>query len=106
MAYLLLLLAIVAEVAATSLLKTTHGFSRVVPTVGCLAAYALSIALLAQAVKEVPVGVAYALWAGLGTLAVLAIGVAFLDEAMTASKTAGVLLVVVGVTVLHLGEAH
>lgn len=106
MPYALLLLAILAEVFATSLLKMTEGFSRLWPTVLCLGGYAVSVALLAQAVKHVPVGVAYAMWSGLGTLSIVAIGVSFLDEGLGPVKALGVVLVVAGVTLLNLGGVH
>jgi multidrug transporter EmrE-like cation transporter len=74
MAYVLLVLAIAAEVLGTSLLKTTDGFSRTWPTVACLASYAVSFVFLARVVTELPVGLVYAVWSGLGTAAIVAIG--------------------------------
>ncbi|WP_262106723.1 multidrug efflux SMR transporter [Arthrobacter sp. Marseille-P9274] len=106
MGYVFLLLAIAAEVFGTSLLKSTEGFSRLWPTVLCLTAYAASFALLAQVVKSVPVGVAYALWSGLGTIAIVAIGTAFLGEPISLVKVLGIGLIVAGVVVLNLGGAH
>ncbi|MFY2556319.1 DMT family transporter [Corallococcus terminator] len=106
MAYLFLLGAIACEVVATSLLKSTQGFTRLWPTVGCLSGYAVAFALLAQAVKQVPVGVAYAMWSGLGTAAIVAIGVVFLDEPMSATKLLGVGLIIGGVVLLNLRGAH
>ncbi|NKX49292.1 multidrug efflux SMR transporter [Arthrobacter deserti] len=106
MAYLFLGLAIAAEVAGTSLLKLTDGFSRLWPSIFCLAAYAAAFVLLSQVIKTVPVGVAYALWAGLGSVAIVAIGAAFLGEPLGAVKLVGVGLVVAGVVVLYLGGAH
>jgi len=106
MAYLLLAGAIAVEIAATSLLKTTDGFTRPLPTAACLLGYALAFVLLAQAVKTVQVGVAYALWSGLGTVAIVAIGALFLDEPLTALKVGGIVLVVSGVVILNLGGAR
>ncbi|MCP3163236.1 MULTISPECIES: DMT family transporter [Myxococcus] len=106
MAYLFLLGAIACEVVATSLLKSTQGFTRLWPTVGCLTGYAVAFALLSQAVKQVPVGVAYAMWSGLGTAAIVAIGVVFLDEPMSATKLLGVALIISGVVLLNLRGAH
>lgn len=103
MAYLFLVVAIAAEVVGTSLLKATDGFSRLWPTAGCLAAYTLAVAMLSQAVKDLPVGVAYAMWSGLGTAAIVAIGAVFLDEPLSVAKVVGVSLVVAGVVVLNLG---
>ncbi len=106
MPYVFLALAITAEVVATSLLKLTDGFTRLWPTVGSLAMYGVAFALLAQTLRSIPVGVAYALWAGLGTAAIVAIGAVFLGEPLTATKVAGIGLVIAGVVVLNLGGAH
>lgn len=106
MPYVMLALAIAAEVTGTSLIKSTEGFSRLWPSIFCLAAYAVSFVFLAQAVKDVPVGVAYALWSGLGTVAIVAIGAVFLGEPIGPAKAIGVGLVVSGVVVLNLGGTH
>jgi small multidrug resistance pump len=101
--YLLLACAIGVEVAATSTLPRTEGFTQLVPTVAVLAGYVLSFALLAQVVRTVPVGVAYAIWSAAGTVAVVAIGALFLGQSLSAWQVAGVGLVVAGVVLLHLG---
>ncbi|MEU1755532.1 multidrug efflux SMR transporter [Micromonospora matsumotoense] len=106
MAYVFLLIAISAEVAGTSLLKATEGFTRLWPTVGLAVAYLLAFGMLALAVRDIPVGVAYAMWSGLGTAAIVAIGAAFLGEPLSVSKVVGVGLIIGGVVVLNLGGAH
>ncbi|MGC4770789.1 DMT family transporter [Micromonospora sp. DT44] len=107
MAYVLLGIAILAEVVATSLIKSTAGFTRVWPTLGCLTGYVLAFLLLAQAVKEIPVGVAYALWSGLGTAAIVAIGAVFLGESVGPVKLVGIALIIAGVVIVNLtGEQH
>ncbi|WFE39550.1 multidrug efflux SMR transporter [Micromonospora sp. WMMD998] len=106
MAYLLLALAITAEVIGTSLLKTSDGFTRLWPTVGLVACYLAAFALLALVVRDVPVGVAYAIWSGLGTAAIMAVGAAFLGEPLSVAKVVGAGLVIAGVVVLNLGGAH
>jgi small multidrug resistance pump len=104
--YVYLALAIAAEVLGTSLLKSTEGFSRLWPSVWCLASYGIAFALLSQVIKSVPVGVAYALWSGLGTVAIVAIGAVFLGEELNLMKVLGIALVVAGVVVLNVGGAH
>jgi small multidrug resistance pump len=104
--YVYLALAIAAEVLGTSLLKSTEGFSRLWPSVWCLGAYGVAFALLSQVVKSVPVGVAYALWSGLGTVSIVAIGAVFLGEELNPMKILGIALVVAGVVVLNVGGAH
>ena len=106
MAYLFLLGAIASEVVATSLLKSTEGFTRLWPTVACLTGYVISFAALSQAVKGVEVGVAYALWSALGTAAIVTIGAVFLGEPITLVKVIGVTLIIAGVVTLNLGGAH
>ncbi|MBM0275053.1 multidrug efflux SMR transporter [Micromonospora sp. STR1s_6] len=106
MAYVLLGIAILAEVLATSLIKSTAGFSRLWPTVACLAGYALAFLLLAQAVREIPVGVAYALWSGLGTAAIVAIGAVFLGESVGLVKLTGIALIIAGVVIVNLTGEH
>ncbi|WP_433276099.1 DMT family transporter [Pseudonocardia xinjiangensis] len=106
MPYVFLLAAIAAEVLGTSLLKATEGFTRLWPSVACLAAYGVSLVFLTQVVKTVPVGVTYAVWSGLGTAAIVAIGVAFLGESLSVVKVLGLVLVVAGAVVLNLGGAH
>ncbi|HWM01956.1 MAG TPA: multidrug efflux SMR transporter [Actinophytocola sp.] len=103
MAYAYLLVAIALEVGATSLLKATEGFTRLWPTVGCIGGYVAAFAMLAVVVRHVSVGVAYAMWSGLGTAAIVAIGVVFLDESISVTKIVGVLLVIGGVVTLNLG---
>ncbi|MEW2443279.1 DMT family transporter [Micromonospora marina] len=106
MAYLFLLGAITAEVIGTSLLKATDGFTRFWPTLGLAVAYLSAFGLLSLAVKDIPVGVAYAVWSGLGTAAIVAIGAAFLGEPLSVTKVVGAALVIAGVVVLNLGGAH
>ncbi|MCQ4193911.1 multidrug efflux SMR transporter [Streptomyces sp. BPPL-273] len=106
MGYLLLAGAIAAEVAGTTAMKYSEGFSRLGPSLLTAVAYVLSFALLAQTLKTLAVGTAYAIWAGVGTAAIAAIGVTFMGEGMTAAKAAGIALIIVGVVVLNLGGAH
>ncbi|AIJ16534.1 multidrug efflux SMR transporter [Streptomyces violaceoruber] len=106
MGYLLLAGAIAAEVAGTTAMKYSEGFSRLVPSLLTALAYVLSFALLAQTLKILAVGTAYAIWAGVGTAAIATIGVAFMGEGMTLTKAAGIALIIIGVVVLNLGGAH
>ncbi|MFI6692278.1 DMT family transporter [Streptomyces sp. NPDC050433] len=104
--YGLLAVAIMAEVAATTAMKYSEGFTRLWPSVGAVAGYVLAFAMLAQTLKTLSVGTAYAIWAGVGTAAVAAIGMVFLSEAATPAKLAGMALVIGGVVLLNLGGAH
>jgi small multidrug resistance pump len=105
--YLLLLCAIFAEVVATSLLKSTEGFTRLWPTVICLVGYAVSFALLAVSISRgMQTDVAYALWSAIGTAAIVVIAVLVLGSPVSAAKVAGIGLIIAGVVTLNLAGAH
>lgn len=106
MGYLLLVGAIAAEVGATTAMKYSDGFSRLWPSVLTALGYAVAFVLLAQTLKTVSVGTAYAIWSGIGTAAVATIGAVFLGEGMGVTKVAGLVLIIGGVVVLNLGGAH
>ncbi|MBA4859921.1 multidrug efflux SMR transporter [Streptomyces sp. PSKA54] len=106
MGYGLLAAAIAAEVAGTTAMKYSDGFSRLWPSLATVAGYLVAFALLAQTLKTLEVGTAYAIWAGAGTAVIAAIGMVFLGETMTAAKVAGIVLVIAGVVLLNLGGAH
>ncbi|MFP8960289.1 DMT family transporter [Streptomyces nanhaiensis] len=103
MAYLMLACAILAEVLATTSMKYSDGFTRLWPTLGTAAGYLVAFVLLAQTLKTMSVGTAYAIWSGVGTAAIAVIGMVFIGEAVTAARITGILLVIAGVVVLNLG---
>ncbi|MFI6940772.1 DMT family transporter [Streptomyces sp. NPDC050418] len=106
MGYGLLAAAIAAEVAGTTAMKYSEGFTKLWPSLGTVAGYLLAFSLLAQTLKTMQVGTAYAIWAGVGTAAVAVIGMVFLGESTSLAKLAGILLVIGGVVLLNLGGAH
>ncbi|MDX3239438.1 multidrug efflux SMR transporter [Streptomyces sp. ME03-5709C] len=106
MAYVLLGGAILAEVLGTTSMKYSDGFTKLWPSLGTAAGYLIAFTLLAQTLKSMSVGTAYAIWAGVGTAAIAAIGMVFLGEAASAVKLTGILLVIAGVVVLNLGGSH
>jgi small multidrug resistance pump len=106
MGYVLLAGAIAAEVAATTAMKYSEGFSRLWPSLITLVGYVVAFALLAQTLKTVQIGTAYAIWAGTGTAVIAAIGMVFLGEGLTLAKLGGIVLVIGGVVLLNLGGAH
>ncbi|MCP3766122.1 MULTISPECIES: DMT family transporter [Streptomyces] len=106
MGYLLLAGAIAAEVGATTAMKYSEGFSKLWPSLLTLVGYVVSFSLLAQTLRTLSIGTAYAIWAGVGTAAIAAIGILFMGEGLTAAKAAGIALIIVGVVVLNLGGAH
>lgn len=106
MVYLMLSGAILAEVLGTTAMKYSVGFSKLWPSLATVAGYTIAFLLLAQTLKTMSVGTAYAIWSGVGTAAVAAIGMFFIGEAVTAAKLSGLALVVAGVVVLNLDGAH
>ncbi|MFI1417867.1 DMT family transporter [Streptomyces sp. NPDC020731] len=106
MGYALLAGAIAAEVAGTTAMKYSEGFTRLWPSVLTVIGYVVAFALLAQTLKTLSVGTAYAIWAGVGTAAIAAIGALFLGEGFTFAKAAGIALIIAGVVVLNLSGAH
>ncbi|MFI0740510.1 DMT family transporter [Streptomyces sp. NPDC021100] len=105
MVYLTLAGAIASEIAATTCMKFSDGFSRLWPSLGTAVGYLVAFLLLARTLKAMDVGTAYAIWSGAGTAVVAAIGMLFLGEAVNAARIGGILLVVAGVVVLNLGGA-
>lgn len=107
MAWLLLAAAIACEVLATSALKLSDGFSRTGWSVVVVAGYIASFALLAQVLRlKMEVGVAYAVWAGVGTAAIALIGVLFLGEGLSPAKVGGIILIIAGAVLLNLAGSH
>ena len=102
MGWVLLVVAIVLEVAGTTNMKLSEGFSRLVPSVLVLFFYALSIIALTFAVNRLDVSVAYAVWSGMGTALVAAIGLWFFQESVTTVKVVALGLIIAGVVMLHL----
>ncbi|MEO8997960.1 MAG: quaternary ammonium compound efflux SMR transporter SugE [Rhodanobacter sp.] len=105
MAWIYLLLAGLFEVIWAIGLKYTEGFTRLWPTVGTLAAMAVSIALLAMAVKTLPIGTAYAIWTGIGAVGAVALGIVLFGDPATLPRLLCVALIVVGIVGLKL-TAH
>ncbi|MFE0424638.1 DMT family transporter [Streptomyces sp. NPDC058953] len=106
MGYGLLAGAIVVEVAATTAMKYSDGFTKLWPSLLTVVGYLIAFTLLAQTLKTLSVGTAYAIWAGAGTAAIAAIGMMFLGESASVAKIAGIGLVIAGVVVLNVGGAH
>ena len=102
----MLLGAIALEVAATSSLGRTRGFSDPVWTIGVLAAYGAAFWLLSRVVRTMQVSIAYAIWSGLGTALVAVIGYLWLGEPLSALKIGCLALIVIGVVGLNLLGAH
>ncbi|MBX0326803.1 multidrug efflux SMR transporter [Oscillochloris sp. ZM17-4] len=100
-ALLILLAAIVSEVIGTTALKFSDGFSRPVPSMVVVVGYALSFYLMSLCLRDIPLGTAYAIWSGLGTAAIVLIGVLLWKESLDPARVIGIALIIAGVIVLN-----
>lgn len=98
---MLLSAAILAEVFGTSFLKSSEGFTRLLPSLAVIVGYAVAFYCLSLALREIPVGIAYAIWAGAGVALIAVIGWLFLGQSLDAAAVAGIGLIVAGVVVLN-----
>jgi small multidrug resistance pump len=102
----LLMSAIGVEVAATAALPRTEGFRDPWWTAAVLGGYAVSIFLLTVVIREIPVSIAYAVWAGLGTAGIAIVGIVLLGERFDVFKAAAIGMIIAGVVALNLQGAH
>jgi small multidrug resistance pump len=101
-AYLYLGAAIVAEVIATSLLKSSQGLTRLWPSVATVVGYAISFYCLAQTLGSIPTGVAYAIWSGVGIVLISLIAWVAFGQTLDTPALIGMGLIIAGVVVINL----
>lgn len=104
--WLLLAGAILFEVAGTTAMKLSEGFTRLLPSALLVVCYAFSFGALTLALKKIDVSVAYAIWSGLGTALIALIGVLVFREPVNAMKIASLALIIAGVVGLNLAGAQ
>jgi small multidrug resistance pump len=102
-ALLYLLLAILFEVAGTTSLKLSQGFSKTLPSISVVIFYALTFFFLSLTLKKLEVGTIYAIWSGLGTALIATIGILWFKEPFTILKLGSIGLIILGVVGLNLG---
>lgn len=103
----LLLLAILSEIMGTMSLRLSQGFTRPLPSLFVLVGYGLTFYLLSLSLKHIPLSIAYAIWAGLGTAGTVLIGTFVFRETMDVWRVFGIMLILAGVFVLNLvSNAH
>ncbi len=102
MAYLYLALAIITEVIGTSLLKATGEFSKLVPSVIVVVSYLVSFYFLTLVLRTIPVGITYAIWAGVGIVLVAIIAAITYKQVPDLPAIIGMGLIVTGVVIIHL----
>jgi quaternary ammonium compound-resistance protein SugE len=105
MAWIMLVFAGLMEVVWTMGLKYTEGFTRLAPSVVTIAAMVVSMALLGLAVKSLPIGTAYAVWTGIGTVGAAIGGIVLFGEPATALRLTCITLIIAGIIGLKLVPA-
>lgn len=103
--WMYLLIAILTEVVGTSLMKASQGLTRLLPTISMFVLYAISFVFMALALKKIEVGIAYAIWSGLGTALIAMIGIAWFRESFNTPKLVGIVLIIAGVVLLNIRGA-
>ena len=100
----LLLLAITAEVIGTSCLRLSEGMTKPLPTVLVLLAYAIAMGLLSKVVLTLPLGLTYALWSGIGTVAIVLVGRFAYQQLLNPGQLVGIGLITTGVVIVNLRQ--
>jgi quaternary ammonium compound-resistance protein SugE len=106
MSWILLFIAGVLEVAWAAGLKSSEGFTRLGPSVFTLVTAIGSFVLLAMAMRQLPLGTAYAVWTGIGAVGAFVFGIVFLGEALSAARIVSALLIIAGLVGLKLSSGH
>lgn len=104
MSWLILLAAGLLEIGWAIGLKYAHGFTRPVPSVLTASSMIASVVLLSLAMRTLPVGTAYAIWTGIGTVGAVALGIILFDEPLDATRVGCVALIVAGMVGLKLSH--
>lgn len=97
-----LLLAIVFETSATTLLKFSDGFTKLLPTLASIMLYILSFYCLSTCLKTIPIGIAYAIWSALGIVLITVVGIVAFKQTPDWAAIIGLLLIILGVGVISL----
>lgn len=101
MSWFYLSIAIVAEIIATTALKSTQGFSRLWPSLLTLGGYSIAFFFLSLSLRSIPVGIAYAVWSGVGIVAISLIGIVLFKQHLDTAAWLGIGLIIAGVVVLN-----
>ncbi|RNA65072.1 QacE family quaternary ammonium compound efflux SMR transporter [Prosthecochloris sp. ZM_2] len=102
MNWVYLIVAVVSEVIGTSALKASEGFSRLWPSLIVVAGYSSAFYFLSLTLRVIPVGIAYALWSGIGIVLISLAGWAVFGQKLDAAAIGGIVLIIAGVLVINL----
>lgn len=100
--WVILVIAILAETIGTTALQASQQFTRAIPSVIVVIGYGISFYLLALALKSIPVGIAYAVWSGLGIVFIAAIGRLVFAQRLDPAAVAGIGMILAGILVINL----
>ena len=106
MAWILLLLAGLFEVVWAYLMKQSHGFTRLVPTVATFAFMFVSFGLLSVAMRTLPLGTAYTVWTGIGAVGAFLVGIAVLGEQVSVVRILAAVMIVGGLVLMKLSSTQ
>jgi small multidrug resistance pump len=106
MTWVYLIISIVFEVAGTTSMKMSEGFTKVWPSVFIFVFYAIAFIFLTISLKKLPVSLAYAMWAGIGTLLISLVGAFYFNEGLGVLKVISIALIILGVVGLNLISPH
>jgi len=101
MVYVYLATAIIAEVIATSALKASHEFTRLIPSLIVVTGYAIAFYFMTLTIRTLPIGITYAIWSGLGIVLISIAGAIFYKEIPDIPAVIGMALIIIGVGVIH-----
>jgi len=99
---LILFFAVLSEVVATTSLKFSEGFTKLVPSIIVVVGYGLSFYLLSMTLKVMPIGIAYALWSGIGITLTVLLGKILWNESLDWARITGIILIIIGILVINL----
>ncbi|MAU75084.1 MAG: DMT family transporter [Candidatus Poseidoniaceae archaeon] len=100
--WIFLTLAIISEVIGTSFLKSTEGFTKLIPSIIVLVGYCAAFYFLSLTLDSIPIGMAYAIWSGVGIAAITVVSVLFFEQKLDFAAVIGMGLIIAGVVVLRL----
>lgn len=104
MIFLLLIFAILCEVFGSTMLKVADGFKKLLPSIGVVVGYTIAFYTLSIVLKSIPLGTAYAIWAGGGTALTAIVGMTIFKEKSDKKKIGGIALITIGVILLNLSN--
>ena len=100
-AYIYLAIAIISEVIATSALKSSDGFSKLMPSIAVVLGYGIAFYCLSIVLRTMPVGITYAIWSGLGVVLIAIVGLRYYGQRLDLPALLGMCLIVAGVVVIN-----